>query len=77
MNRNLDRRVEVVTPIHDSQLKRYLKDEVLAAYLRDNVKARVLLPDGTYQRIQAAPGEKRFDSQRHFLEPQSWHKQES
>jgi polyphosphate kinase len=45
---------------------RYLKDVVLAAYLRDNVKARRLLPDGSYERVKAAPGEERFDSQMHF-----------
>jgi polyphosphate kinase len=66
MHRNFDRRVEVVAPIHDQQLKKHLKEVVLAAYLRDNVKARVLQPDGTYERAQAAPGEERFDSQRHF-----------
>src|ERR1051325_4738450 len=42
MARNLDRRVEGVTPVTDPQLKKYLKDTVLAAYLRDNVKARVM-----------------------------------
>lgn len=66
MSRNLDRRVEVVAPIQDPNLKRYLKDVVLAAYLRDNVKARVLLPDGTYERIRPSPGEESFDSQMHF-----------
>ncbi|HEX8495530.1 MAG TPA: polyphosphate kinase 1 [Pyrinomonadaceae bacterium] len=66
MARNLDRRVEVVTPVLDPQLKRYLKDVVLATYLRDNVKARVLQPDGTYERVQVAPGEERFNSQLHF-----------
>ncbi|HYY57115.1 MAG TPA: hypothetical protein VE842_07250, partial [Pyrinomonadaceae bacterium] len=66
MHRNFDRRVEVVAPIHDPQLKKELKEVVLAAYLRDNVKARVLRPDGTYERVEAAPGEERFDSQMHF-----------
>jgi polyphosphate kinase len=66
MSRNLDRRVEVVTPVLDSQLKRHLKDVVLAAYLRDNVKARVLKTDGKYARVERAPGEKDFDCQLHF-----------
>lgn len=66
MPRNFDRRVEVVAPIHDPQLKTYLKDVVLAAYLRDNVKARVLQSTGTYERVSAAPGEEKFDSQLHF-----------
>lgn len=63
MARNLDHRVEVVTPIHDRYLKTYIRDVVLDAYLRDNVKARLLLPDGSYQRIQASPQEQPFDSQ--------------
>jgi polyphosphate kinase len=44
-----------------------LKDVILAAYLRDNVKARRLLPDGSYERIQPAPGEEKFDCQLHFM----------
>ena len=66
MSRNLDRRVEVVTPIHDPDLKRYLKDVILAAYLKDNVKARRLLSDGTYERIKPGPGEEKFEVQMYF-----------
>jgi polyphosphate kinase len=66
MTRNLDRRVEVVAPVTDASLRLYLKDVVLAAYLRDNANARELLPDGSYQRVLPAPGEEPFDSQTHF-----------
>ena len=66
MSRNLDRRIEVITPVLDPSLRRYLKDVLLAAYLRDNVRARVLQPDGTYVRLKPAPGEEAFDSQMHF-----------
>ena len=66
MTRNLDRRVEVVTPILDPSLKRHLKDVVLATYLKDNVKARVLNADGLYERVPMSPGEATFDSQLHF-----------
>ncbi len=68
MSRNFDRRVEVIAPVYDPNLKRYLKDVVLAAYLKDNVKARRLLPDGSYERVRPAPGEESFDSQMHFQE---------
>ena len=71
MYRNLSRRVEVVTPVNDPRFKRYLKDVVLAAYLRADAKAHVLLPDGTYQRVQPAEGEQSFDIQRYFLEPET------
>jgi polyphosphate kinase len=66
MHRNLDRRVEVVIPIRDERIKRYLKEEVLETYLRDNMKARILKEDGTYERIQPAEGEEAFDSQSYF-----------
>ena len=67
MSRNFDRRVEVVAPVRDERLKRYLKEAVVASYLRDNVKARDLQPDGTYQRPEREPGEQDFNAQIHFL----------
>lgn len=66
MTRNLDRRVEVVTPILDPTLKRHLKNVVIAAYLKDNVKARILNADGEYERVPTAEGEPPFNSQLHF-----------
>lgn len=66
MTRNLDRRVEVVTPLLDADLRRYMKDVVLAAYLKDNVKARILTADGLYERVPMAEGESPFSSQLHF-----------
>jgi polyphosphate kinase len=66
MRRNLDRRVEVVVPVDDEQIKRHLKDEVLDSYLRDNVKARRLLPDGSYLRREPAQDEEPFSSQEYL-----------
>ena len=67
MQRNLDRRVELVTPIEDPRLKKRLKEDILDVCLRDNVKARVLLPDGTYERVVAGEGEERIDAQSRFM----------
>jgi polyphosphate kinase len=64
--RNLNRRVEVVTPISDPEAKAYLKDVLLATYLRDNVRARLLRPDGSYERVQTTPDEAPLDSQLYF-----------
>ncbi len=71
MTRNLDRRVEVVAPVLDPHAKSYLKDTVLAAYLRDNVKARVMNSDGSYELPPMAPGEEPFNSQLFFEGPNS------
>jgi polyphosphate kinase len=66
MYRNLSRRVEVMAPIKNEQLRNYLKETVLAAYLKDNVNARELRADGTYLRVKHTEGEKRFDCQLEF-----------
>ena len=66
MTRNLKRRVEVVVPVLDPQLQKYLKDTVLYAYFRDNVKARVMNSDGTYEVPQLPIGAEPFNSQAYF-----------
>lgn len=68
MDRNLSRRVEVVFPIEQPDLKLRLVDEILKTTLADNVKARELMPDGTYRRVKPAPGEAPVRSQQRFLE---------
>jgi len=68
MNRNLDRRVEVVFPIEDEQLKDAITKEIIEPMWRDNVKMRWLQMDGSYTRPRNAEG-KRFSLQDHLLEP--------
>jgi len=53
MPRNFIRRVEVAFPIEDPGLRDRIVDELLATQLLDNQKARILLPDGRYERVQA------------------------
>jgi polyphosphate kinase len=62
MPRNLDRRVEVMVPLKDAQLRRRLF-EILRLYLADNVKARDLRADGSYVRPPVRPGERLLDAQ--------------
>jgi polyphosphate kinase len=66
MSRNLNRRVEVVCPVKDPGLLAFLRDEVLQAYLRDNIRARVLQRDGSYERVRPGVDEEPFDSQMYF-----------
>lgn len=67
MHRNLDRRVEAAVPIKDKKLAQYLKEEVLGAYLQDNLKARILKPDGSYELLTSGSDEAVFDSQMYFV----------
>ncbi|QLL30020.1 polyphosphate kinase 1 [Thermosynechococcus sichuanensis E542] len=55
-SRNLDRRVEAITPIQDPTIQLELK-ELLEIMLADNRQAWELQPDGTYRQRQPAPGE--------------------
>lgn len=68
MDRNLSRRVEVVWPVEQPDLKTRLIDEVLATSLADNTKSRVLLPDGSYRRVAPDNGQPPMRSQERFLE---------
>ncbi len=63
MSRNLDRRVEVLFPIRSDRLVRHLRDDILAVYLRDNVKAWRMQADGDYRLLHPQPGEPPVDSQ--------------
>lgn len=67
MPRNIDRRVEVLFPIQGTDMIRHLRDDILGTYLRDNVKARRMSADGTYQRVKAGPKETPLNSQAWFL----------
>ena len=52
MPRNLYERCEVVFPVLQPDLSRRLREEILQTYLNDNVKARLLNPDGSYTRVK-------------------------
>jgi polyphosphate kinase len=66
MARNLKHRIEVVTPVNEPEEKQYLKDVLLGAYLRDNIRARELHSDGSYRPFPATSAEA-FDSQTYFI----------
>jgi polyphosphate kinase len=63
MERNLDRRVEVLCPIADPDLRQHLRDVVLGALAADTERAWTLQTDGTYVRIPPVPGTPAVDSQ--------------
>jgi len=67
MPRNFHRRVEVMFPIDDPDLKRRILKEVIPTYLRDNTRARILKADGNYVRSVPAPGETLHRCQEEFL----------
>ncbi len=71
LTRNLFERCEVVFPIKDPKLRERLRNEILAAYLADNVKTRLEASDGSYyyaktvEPYKSAPA---FESQSFLME---------
>jgi len=63
MRRNQDHRVEVVFPVESKEHIDYLRHGMLATYFSDNVRARVMKPDGTYVRLTPPSEDKAVDIQ--------------
>ena len=67
MPRNFYRRIEVIFPIEDGNLRERVISELLALPLRDNVKARIMRPDGSYHGPRLKSGEIPRRSQVEFI----------
>jgi polyphosphate kinase len=66
MPRNLERRVELMFPVLQEDLRRRLR-EILEAYFRDNTQARILDENGDWTLLSPAPGESPFRIQEYLL----------
>ena len=66
MPRNLDRRVEILFPVEDENLKEKVI-HILKLELEDNVKAHLLQPDGSYEKVDKR-GKVLVNSQDQFCE---------
>ena len=74
MPRNLDRRVETLFPVPDKKIKQGIIKHMLEVHLADSVKARRLLPDGTYERVKPKEGEQAINSQQWLIDNRGiWH----
>ncbi len=62
LTRNTECRVEVGVRVEDPDLIRKLSD-ILQLQLRDNVNAREMRADGSYQKVKSAPGEELVNGQ--------------
>jgi polyphosphate kinase len=67
MPRNFKKRAEILYPIENTDLKSRIINEILLTYLNDNVKARLMQPDGSYVRVKPKDGEKPIRSQSELI----------
>jgi len=63
MERNLNRRVEVIFPIKSKVIGSFIMNNILKLQLADNVNARILDSNGKYHLVQRKDDEELIDSQ--------------
>lgn len=66
MPRNLDKRVEILFPVENENLKQEVI-HILKIQLEDNIKAHIMQKDGTYEKIDKR-GKVLLNSQKYFCE---------
>ncbi len=67
MPRNIDRRVEVLFPVQDKRMIEHIRDNILHFYSKANVKARRMLPDGSYVHLKPDKDDEALSIQQWFI----------
>jgi len=73
MQRNLDGRVETLFPIENEKIRSDVMKTLMKAALKDNQKARILLPDMTYKMVVPLNGIKPVNSQEWLMKQAEKH----
>lgn len=67
MERNFDRRVEVIVPIESEALAQHIREDILDMYMADSENARQLTSSGEWLRVSPKENETPFDVQTAFM----------
>jgi len=68
MARNFYRRIEVVFPVRQADLREHIIEEILETYLKDNENATQLRPNGSYRRVTQGKNEPPLSAQEFFIQ---------
>lgn len=67
MPRNLNRRVELMTPVLNATVHDQVLDQIMVANLKDDAQSWILDADGTYHRVAAVDPERPFSAHKYFM----------
>ncbi len=67
MPRNLNRRVELMTPVLNTTVHDQVLDQIMVANLKDDAQSWILDADGTYHRVAAVDPDRPFSAHRYFM----------
>ncbi|MFN3559219.1 MAG: RNA degradosome polyphosphate kinase [Brevundimonas sp.] len=67
MPRNLDRRVELMTPVLNATVHDQVLDQIMVANLKDDAQSWVLTSEGAYTRVAPLDPERPFSAHKYFM----------